>query len=117
MQQPTMMQGVMPASTGAYGMQQPGMLGATSALPVPPPPGSLQQQQQPQQHHPAGLQARKPRRRVLTSLALQIFIYFGAWWDVFYYILNILVFVYKGTGYNPSAAVVALGCALVCAAG
>ncbi|KXZ56115.1 hypothetical protein GPECTOR_2g998 [Gonium pectorale] len=25
-----------------------------------------------------------------------IFIYFGGWWDVVYYILNILVFVYKG---------------------
>jgi len=41
-------------------------------------------------------QQKKPRRRVLTSLTLQIFIFFGAWWDVFYYVLNILVFVYKG---------------------
>lgn len=48
---------------------------------------------------PAGTaqQNKKPKRKVLTSLALQIFIYFGAWWDVFYYIVNILVFVYKGT--------------------
>ncbi|PNH04499.1 Transmembrane protein 216 [Tetrabaena socialis] len=38
----------------------------------------------------------KPRRRVLTSLGFQIFIYFGGWWDLAYYILNILVFVYKG---------------------
>lgn len=39
---------------------------------------------------------KKPQRRVLTSLTLQIFVFFGIWWDVFYYILNILVFVYKG---------------------
>ncbi|GIL83104.1 hypothetical protein Vretimale_11404 [Volvox reticuliferus] len=38
----------------------------------------------------------KPRRRVLTSLGFQIFIFFGGWWDVAYYILNILVFIYKG---------------------
>lgn len=44
----------------------------------------------------APAQLQKPRRRVLTSLALQIFIFFGGWWDVAYYILNILVFVYKG---------------------
>jgi hypothetical protein len=25
-----------------------------------------------------------------------VFIFFGGWWDVFYYVLNILVFVYKG---------------------
>ncbi|GFR49327.1 hypothetical protein Agub_g11353 [Astrephomene gubernaculifera] len=41
-------------------------------------------------------QPQKPRRRVLTSLGFQIFIFFGGWWDVAYYILNILVFVYKG---------------------
>ncbi|KAG2426456.1 hypothetical protein HXX76_011687 [Chlamydomonas incerta] len=41
-------------------------------------------------------QQQKPRRRVLTSLGFQIFIYFGGWWDAIYYILNILVFVYKG---------------------
>ncbi|GAX77664.1 hypothetical protein CEUSTIGMA_g5107.t1 [Chlamydomonas eustigma] len=40
--------------------------------------------------------AKKPKRKVLTSLTLQIFLYFGGWWDVFYYVLNILVFVYKG---------------------
>ncbi len=27
---------------------------------------------------------------------LQVFIYFGGWWDVFYYVLNILVFSWKG---------------------
>ncbi|EFJ45879.1 hypothetical protein VOLCADRAFT_121132 [Volvox carteri f. nagariensis] len=52
----------------------------------PAPAGSVPGQQPPQ----------KPRRRVLTSLGFQIFIYFGGWWDVAYYILNILVFVYKG---------------------
>ena len=41
-------------------------------------------------------QPQKPRRRVLTSLPLEVFIFFGIWWDVFYYILNILVFIYKG---------------------
>eukprot|EP00798_Chlamydomonas_sp_ICE-L_P009774 gene9774-7656_t len=40
---------------------------------------------------------KKPKRRVLTSLTLQIFIYFGALWDVFYFVLNLLVFFYKGT--------------------
>lgn len=47
---------------------------------------------------PAVIGGRKqaPKRRVLTSLTTQIFIYFGGWWDVFYYVLNILVFVYKG---------------------
>ncbi len=38
----------------------------------------------------------KPRRRVLTSLGLQVFVYFGGWWAVVYYIINILIFVYKG---------------------
>ena len=56
--------------------------------------GPLVAGQAPGQAPPAQLQ--KPRRRVLTSLALQIFIFFGGWWDVAYYILNILVFVYKG---------------------
>lgn len=45
---------------------------------------------------PGVAQQQKPRRRVLTSLGFQIFIFFGGWWDVIYYILNILVFVYKG---------------------
>ena len=39
---------------------------------------------------------KKPKRRVLTSLTLEIFVYFGGWWDVFYYVVNILVFVWKG---------------------
>ena len=39
---------------------------------------------------------KKPKRKVLTSLSLQVFIYFGAWYDLFYWVLNILVFVYKG---------------------
>lgn len=33
---------------------------------------------------------------MLTSLPLEIFIFFGWWWDAFYYCANILVFVYKG---------------------
>lgn len=47
---------------------------------------------------PGGAAPPKPRptRRVLTSLAFQIFIYFGVWWDVIYYVINIMVFVYKG---------------------
>ncbi|KAF5839358.1 hypothetical protein DUNSADRAFT_1042 [Dunaliella salina] len=39
---------------------------------------------------------KKPVRRVLTSLTLQILIFFSIWWNCFYYVLNILVFVYKG---------------------
>lgn len=39
---------------------------------------------------------RKPVRRVLTSLTLQILVFFSIWWNVAYYVLNILVFVYKG---------------------
>mmetsp|Transcript_31286 Transcript_31286/g.56784 ORF Transcript_31286/g.56784 Transcript_31286/m.56784 type:complete len:147 (+) Transcript_31286:13-453(+) len=38
----------------------------------------------------------KPRRRVLTSLPFQIFIYFGGWWSFIYFVFNILAFVYKG---------------------
>ena len=41
-------------------------------------------------------QPKKPRRRVLTSILLEVFVYFGGLWDIFYYILNILVFVWKG---------------------
>lgn len=70
-------------------------------------PAQQQQQQmlqptvpgtQPQQlNAPAFVpQSKKPRRKVLTSLTLEIFIYFGGWFDLVYYILNILVFVYKG---------------------
>ncbi len=33
---------------------------------------------------------------MLTSLPLQIFIFFGGWWDVLFWVLSILVFVYKG---------------------
>lgn len=35
-------------------------------------------------------------RPILTSLPLQIFIYFGGWWDVLFWVLSILVFIYKG---------------------
>lgn len=35
-------------------------------------------------------------RPILTSLPLQVFIYFGGWWDVFYWVLSILIFIYKG---------------------
>lgn len=49
-------------------------------------------------------QPQKPRRRVLTSLPLEVFIFFGIWWDVFYYILNILVFIYKGACARRPAA-------------
>jgi len=33
---------------------------------------------------------------VLTSLPLQVFLYFGGWWDVLFWVLSILVFVFKG---------------------
>lgn len=33
---------------------------------------------------------------MLTSLPLQIFVYFGMWWDVAYWLLSVAVFVYKG---------------------
>lgn len=42
------------------------------------------------------LQKPKPKRRVLTSLALQVFVFFGAWWDLFWFVLEILVFIWKG---------------------
>jgi transmembrane protein 216 len=29
-------------------------------------------------------------------LTLEIFIYFGGWWDVLFWVISILVFVYKG---------------------
>jgi hypothetical protein len=78
-----------PAPPGMGVQPAPGaFLGAPAPVPVPgtsgqPVPGGPQQ-------------PRRPKRRVLTSLALQVFIFFGAWWDAFYYVLNILVFVYKG---------------------
>ncbi|KAI8468271.1 MAG: hypothetical protein J3K34DRAFT_523069 [Monoraphidium minutum] len=36
-------------------------------------------------------------RPVLTSLPLQIFFYFGSWWDMMFWIISIAVFVYKGS--------------------
>ncbi len=92
MQQPGIAPGLVATPVG-YGPQ--GQIGPGSALPPPPPPGQGQQQQQSQPQR-TGITAKKPRRRVLTSLSLQIFLFFGSWWDVFYYVLNILVFVYKG---------------------
>ena len=56
----------------------------------------IQQQQSAAQAQPFVAQPKKPRRRVLTSLTLEVFVYFGGWWDVFYYIVNIIVFVWKG---------------------
>eukprot|EP00955_Chlamydomonas_euryale_P037833 350897-Chlamydomonas_euryale.AAC.6 len=46
---------------------------------------------------------KKPKRKVLTSLLLEIFIYFGYLWDAFYYPVNILVFIYKGESVHPTA--------------
>ena len=40
-------------------------------------------------------------RPVLTSLPLQVFLYFGGWWDVLFWISNIAVFIYKGGGPPP----------------
>lgn len=42
---------------------------------------------------PAGTARSRP---ILTSLPLQVFIYFGGWWDVLFWVISILVFVYKG---------------------
>ena len=44
-----------------------------------------------------GAQANRPPRIVRTSVALEIFLYFGAWFDVVYCVLTLLVFIYKGT--------------------
>ena len=35
--------------------------------------------------------------QVLTSLPLEILYYFGGWYDVFFWVLTLLVFIYKGT--------------------
>jgi hypothetical protein len=44
-----------------------------------------------------GMHAGTARSRpILTSLPLQIFIYFGGWWDLLFWVLSTLVFVYKG---------------------
>lgn len=43
--------------------------------------------------YPAGTARSRP---ILTSLPLQVFIYFGGWWDVLFWLISILVFVYKG---------------------
>lgn len=43
--------------------------------------------------HVAGLARSRP---ILTSLPLQIFIYFGGWWDALFWVLSLLVFIYKG---------------------
>lgn len=90
--QPAMMAGPQPQQ-GGFGPQQ-GMMQTQQ-------PMSMQPQQQ-GNVGPVQPGRRQPKRRVLTSLWLQVFIYFGAWWDVFYYVINILVFVYKGAW--PEAA-------------
>ncbi|GFH30810.1 uncharacterized protein HaLaN_29732 [Haematococcus lacustris] len=64
--------------------------------PKPGTTGAGAQAQALRQLQPKGAQVKKPRRRVLTSLPLQVFIFFGGWWDVLYFVLNILTFVYKG---------------------
>lgn len=38
----------------------------------------------------------KPKRKVLTSLLLEMLIAVGYLWGAVYYVLNILVFIYKG---------------------
>lgn len=35
-------------------------------------------------------------RAPLTSLPLQIFIFFGGWWDIMFWLISIAVFIYKG---------------------
>eukprot|EP00775_Hariotina_reticulata_P012042 gene12042-12185_t len=35
-------------------------------------------------------------RPILTSLPLQVFIYFGGWWDVLFWVLCTIIFIYKG---------------------
>jgi hypothetical protein len=58
----------------------------------------LTAQQQREQHIKAK-HAKKPKRKVLTSLILQMLIVFGSLWFAFYYVFNIATFIYKG----PSA--------------
>lgn len=33
---------------------------------------------------------------MLTSLPLQVFIYFGGWWDALFWVLSVALFTYKG---------------------
>ncbi|GBF88318.1 transmembrane protein [Raphidocelis subcapitata] len=42
--------------------------------------------------HPGTARARP----VLTSLPLQVFIYFGGWWDALFWVLSVALFIYKG---------------------
>eukprot|EP00742_Colponemidia_sp_Colp-10_P012143 GILJ01013590.1.p1 GENE.GILJ01013590.1~~GILJ01013590.1.p1 ORF type:complete len:141 (+),score=5.20 GILJ01013590.1:47-469(+) len=36
--------------------------------------------------------------KVLSSLPLQMFIYFHGWYSIFFFFVNILLFIYKGVG-------------------
>ncbi|XRB10264.1 transmembrane protein [Pseudoscourfieldia marina] len=53
---------------------------------------ATQQQKQQQQ-----FTAARASRAVRTSVPLEIFLYFGAWFDVIYCVLTFLIFLYKGT--------------------
>lgn len=35
-------------------------------------------------------------RPVLTSLPLQVLLYFGTWWSAIYWVITILIFIWKG---------------------
>jgi hypothetical protein len=41
---------------------------------------------------------------MLTSLPLQVFLYFGGWWDALFWVVSIAVFVYKGVRARLSVA-------------
>mmetsp|Transcript_20029 Transcript_20029/g.63748 ORF Transcript_20029/g.63748 Transcript_20029/m.63748 type:complete len:95 (-) Transcript_20029:280-564(-) len=36
-------------------------------------------------------------RRVLTSLSLEVTLYFGGWYDIFYCLATLVVYIYKGS--------------------
>lgn len=48
--------------------------------------------------HPRPTAAGTARARpVLTSLPLQVFLYFGGWWDALFWLASLAVFIYKGS--------------------
>lgn len=61
---------------------------------APPPPTSLKGVPPTSHCRRAATSARS--RPVLTSLPLEIFFYFGGWWDAFYWLVLLAVYIYKG---------------------
>lgn len=67
--------------------------GAAQLLPSSPPTSAPATQRPWESDKYAGVVRSRP---ILTSLPLQIFIYFGGWWDVLFWLVTTAVCIYKG---------------------